>query len=332
MRLRAGCYRGPSTWRSLGPDDRRLARVLVPDGPASPDDPSPVPADAVAILHDPLAVAALFPGSGCACGQLGSPLASRMVPFACASNRTACRVLATEVDGAGFEAFLVARVMRLIARSSVSERGRSYPGTCISRRARAEVDFWGTPRITRELISRRHVTETDLLTPPSPHAVTQSLATRVGMPAATEHLGCCRLTAAQEVAAQEDGMVVQSPPEESPSPPIALDLHGGDAWAWQKTLSGSCPGCPPGATIELLVNGASVPAERKGDTGKFTAVATFDPGDNEVLAVVRMPDGGEVRSVPETYTVRLEPRPTARLTARIDGGARGLRRHGEYTE
>jgi hypothetical protein len=115
-------------------------------------------------------------------------------------------------------------------------------------------------------------------------------------------------------------MVVQSPPEESPSPPIALDLHGGDAWAWQKTLLGSCPGCPPGATIELLVNGASVPAERKGDTGKFTAVATFDPGDNEVLAVVRMPDGGEVRSVPVTYTVRLEPRPTARLTARIDGG------------
>ena len=28
-----------------------------------PDDPSPVPADAVAILHDPLAVAALFPGA-----------------------------------------------------------------------------------------------------------------------------------------------------------------------------------------------------------------------------------------------------------------------------
>ena len=27
-----------------------------------PDDPSPVPADAVAILHDPLAVASLFPG------------------------------------------------------------------------------------------------------------------------------------------------------------------------------------------------------------------------------------------------------------------------------
>jgi hypothetical protein len=182
------------------------------------------------------------------------------------------------------------------------------------------VDFCGTPRITRELISRRHVTETDLLTPWSPRAVTQSLATQVGMPAATEHLGCSRLTAAQEVAAQEDGMVVQSPPEESPSPPIALDLHGGDAWAWQKTLSGYCPGCPPGATIELLVNGASVPAERKGDTGTFSGVATLDPGDNEVLAVVRMPDGGEVRSVPVTYTVRLEPRPNARLTARTDGG------------
>ena len=35
--------------------------------------------------------------------------------------------------------------------------------------------------------------------------------------------------------------------------------------------------------------------------------------------MARMPDGGEERSAPVTYTVRLQPRPTARLAARIDG-------------
>ncbi len=124
-------------------------------------------------------------------------------------------------------------------------------------------------------------------------------------------------TGAQEATPEESGAVVQSPPEESSSPSIALNLHGGDVWAWQKTLAGTCPGCPPEATIELLVNGTPIQAEREGDV--FTAVAAFDPGDNTVLAVARMPDGSEERSAPVTYTVRLAPRPTARLTARIDG-------------
>jgi len=105
----------------------------------------------------------------------------------------------------------------------------------------------------------------------------------------------------------------------TPNTLIALDLLGGDAWAWQKTLTGTCPDCPPEATIALLVNGAPVPAEREGDTGTFAAVARFDPGANEVIAVATMPDGREERSAPVTYTVRLEARPTARLTARIDG-------------
>ncbi|MCC2628945.1 MAG: alpha amylase catalytic region, partial [Thermomicrobiales bacterium] len=95
------------------------------------------------------------------------------------------------------------------------------------------------------------------------------------------------------------------------------DLLGGDVWAWQKTLAGTCRGCPPEATIALLVNGTPIPAEREGDA--FTAVAKLDPGENEVLAVATMPDGREERSPPVTYTVRLEPRPTGRLTTRIDG-------------
>jgi cyclomaltodextrinase / maltogenic alpha-amylase / neopullulanase len=106
-------------------------------------------------------------------------------------------------------------------------------------------------------------------------------------------------------------MVVQSP-----SPSIALDLRGGNAWAWQKTLAGTCQGCPPDATIALLVNGTPVAAERKGEA--FRAVARFDSGDNEVVAMAKTPGGSEERSAAVTYTVRLEPRPTARLATSID--------------
>src|SRR5215210_630183 len=130
---------------------------------------------------------------------------------------------------------------------------------------------------------------------------------------------------AQEATPRESRVLVPSPSEgspvpnhlEPPSPSVALDLLGGDVWAWQKPLAGTCPGCPPDATIELLVNGAPVEAEREGDA--FTAVARLDPGDNEVLAVAKIPDGTEVRSAPVTFTVRLEPRPTARLAVRING-------------
>jgi purine nucleosidase len=87
-----------------------------------PDDPSPVPADAVAILHDPLAVAALFSGEW---------MRVRPTQLAYGIEDGVFRLheqpggapgwLAAEVDGARFEAFLVARIMRLVARLSVFE-------------------------------------------------------------------------------------------------------------------------------------------------------------------------------------------------------------------
>jgi glycosidase len=102
-----------------------------------------------------------------------------------------------------------------------------------------------------------------------------------------------------------------------PATAITLDRRGGDVWAWEKQITGICPGCPPEATIALLVNGASVPTARDGDTFKATAI--LDPGLNEVVAVATMPDGDEERSASVIYNVPLEPRPTARLVARIDG-------------
>ena len=72
-----------------------------------PDDPSPVPADAVAILHDPLAVASLFPGEW---------LRVRPARLTSAIEDGVFRLyeqpdgapgwLAAQVDGAGFEALL----------------------------------------------------------------------------------------------------------------------------------------------------------------------------------------------------------------------------------
>jgi len=86
-----------------------------------PDDPSPVPADAVAILHDPLAVAALLPGewmhlqpTRLAYGIEDGVFRLREHPEGSVGQ------LAAEVDGTGFEAFLLARIMRLIEQSSVS--------------------------------------------------------------------------------------------------------------------------------------------------------------------------------------------------------------------
>ncbi|MGH2613769.1 MAG: alpha-amylase family glycosyl hydrolase, partial [Thermomicrobiales bacterium] len=117
------------------------------------------------------------------------------------------------------------------------------------------------------------------------------------------------MTGAQEATAQGDA-VAAGPPA------LALDRLGGDAWAWEKELTGSCPGCPPEATVALLVNGKRIAAERT--DGRFRATARFDPGQNEAIAVATRPDGSEDRSAAVTYTVRLDPRPTARLAARIE--------------
>jgi len=80
-----------------------------------PDDPSPVPADAVAILHDPLAVAALFPGEWLRLQptRLASGIEDGVFRLHEHPDGVGGQI-AAEVDGAGFEAFLLARIMRLI--------------------------------------------------------------------------------------------------------------------------------------------------------------------------------------------------------------------------
>jgi purine nucleosidase len=86
-----------------------------------PDDPSPVPADAVAILHDPLAVAALFADEWLrlSSARLASGIENGVFRLH-EQPDGAPAWLAAEVDGARFEAFLVARIVRHVARLSDS--------------------------------------------------------------------------------------------------------------------------------------------------------------------------------------------------------------------
>jgi hypothetical protein len=118
--------------RGLLPPDHPLGAALgrmidawhaawFPSALPPPDDPSPVPADAVAILHDPLAVAALIPGeflrlqsTRLASGIEDGVFRLREQPDGAPGT------LATEVDGAEFETFLVARIMRLTGQLSLS--------------------------------------------------------------------------------------------------------------------------------------------------------------------------------------------------------------------
>lgn len=83
----------------------------------APYDPSPVPEDAVAILHDPLAVAALFAGDWLALREtrLVAKLEEGIFRLREDTAGIPARV-ASGVDGAAFEAFCMARILRLIPR------------------------------------------------------------------------------------------------------------------------------------------------------------------------------------------------------------------------
>lgn len=100
--------------------------------------------------------------------------------------------------------------------------------------------------------------------------------------------------------------------------PVSLDLLGGDVWGWEKEITGTARSIPADATIEILVNGESVSADRTGD--RFGTVVRFAPGENEVLARATLVDGEEVSSMPALYTVRLDPRPTSRVVIRAGDG------------
>ncbi len=84
-----------------------------------PDDPDPVPADAVAILHDPLTVAALFPGNWLRLrpARLAADVEDGVFRLREQDDGLNAR-LAVAIDGTAFEAFLLERVLRMTATGS----------------------------------------------------------------------------------------------------------------------------------------------------------------------------------------------------------------------
>lgn len=101
-----------------------------------------------------------------------------------------------------------------------------------------------------------------------------------------------------------------------PATAIALDVSGGDVWDWRKSISGTCHGLDVDAVIKIVVNGECHPAERVDDA--FTATVCLRPGANTVQAMATF-ENSTVVSSQVVHTVRLSPRPTARITARVAG-------------
>ena len=95
----------------------------------------------------------------------------------------------------------------------------------------------------------------------------------------------------------------------SPTPSVKLNLgENRDVWAWVKQIKvgvseGECE------TVILHVNGQEIETQPQGDA--FTAEVQLTAGSNQVNAACTLPGGGEVRSDPVTYSVRLRQAPTA---------------------
>ncbi len=103
-----------------------------------------------------------------------------------------------------------------------------------------------------------------------------------------------------------------------PGPPISLDLVGGDVWAWSREITGTCLGIGSAAVIHIVVNGEATGARRDGD--RFDGRVRLNPGENEVRAVATFPDGSTESTDAVIYTVRLDPRRTARIHICLEDG------------
>ncbi|HKG25388.1 MAG TPA: alpha-amylase family glycosyl hydrolase [Thermomicrobiales bacterium] len=122
---------------------------------------------------------------------------------------------------------------------------------------------------------------------------------------------------AANLATTARSVAQEASPEAGPM--IALDLLGGDVWAWEKRLTGTCAGLPTEAVIALRVNDDLVPTERDGDA--FAATVKLQPGENRVVAVATVPNGPLMESAPVIHTVQLTPRPIARIALTIEGNS-----------
>lgn len=117
------------------------------------------------------------------------------------------------------------------------------------------------------------------------------------------------------------GGVATLPLDGAEDPALTLDQRGGDVWAWEKMLSGVCRGLDDEAGITVVVDDVGVPARREGD--RFSATVNLAPGANTVQAIATL-GPARIESDPVVHTVRLSPRPTARIAASVIYGCLAL--------
>jgi glycosidase len=94
------------------------------------------------------------------------------------------------------------------------------------------------------------------------------------------------------------------------SAPLSLDLRGGDVCAWEKFITGTCPGVDECASITIVVNGEPIIAHREG--ASFGATLRLNPGPNNVQAVGMLGSENWI-SDEVVHTVRLVPAPVAMI-------------------
>ncbi len=92
--------------------------------------------------------------------------------------------------------------------------------------------------------------------------------------------------------------------------PVRLTLRGrnADAWAWRKSVTGTCSGCEQCPDLHLRVNATLVNITPPQED--FQAIVPLSEGENRIVAECRTRDGEEIASPPLTYSVRLSRRPT----------------------
>lgn len=99
---------------------------------------------------------------------------------------------------------------------------------------------------------------------------------------------------------------------------LALDRLGGDAWTWEKHVTGRVVHPERFRSVRVTVGDRSVPARVHG--GRFDAAVPLRPGENELSAVGEHQDGRQYASTPVVYGLRLAGRPAARIGAALEGG------------
>src|SRR4029079_3200465 len=146
-----------------------------------------------------------------------------------------------------------------------------------------------------------------------------------------DFLRLCLLSAASAgVAACERVTPTTVLPEPSSTPTLQpgsshIKLKGGgDAWTWNKVVSGYLDNPADCKSLIVSVNGTEVEAALSKDVASagspsFSASVPLEEGDNRVMGICQRSDGQEEKSDMSHFQERLHRIPTAKININLDG-------------